>query len=141
MKLWLPSIFMPSNTNPYGPVLSNTLYIGYFNSLLFCGTHLPRRKLRMGNTKFARKRSLILFHLFVYAHCPRTILRVLRIQRNMKCWSCAIFTSNNDSLRRICSSVGTNVLLRRNGYYKSTICCTIYGGCPGTMDLRWVLGR
>uniref|UniRef100_A0A0E9UP56 Uncharacterized protein n=1 Tax=Anguilla anguilla TaxID=7936 RepID=A0A0E9UP56_ANGAN len=48
----------------------------------------------------------------------------------MKHWSCIIPISNNNSIRRICASMRTDIILRCYSNYQPTICRPICGELP-----------
>ena len=136
MELWLPPRALFSLPNPHRTFPSYTLYFRHRHSLLIRGTHLPGRKLRMTYPKYTRQRRFLLFHLHLPSHWPGTLLRVILIQRDVKHRSYPSPTSNNDSIRRLCSSLRTNILLRCNRYYKPSLSRPIRGQHPGSVNLR-----
>ena len=141
MKLWVPSRSLPNSPNHYRSFLSHTLHIRYNNSLFISNTHLSRRKLRVTNPIYTRKRSLNIFYLLIPSCRTRLILWIIYIYRNLKHWSTSTVRSHSHSIYRLRPSMRTNIILRCHSYYKPPISHPIYWNNPSRMNLRGLLSR
>ena len=141
MKLWVPSRSLPNSPNHYRSFLSQTLHIRYNNSLFISNTHLSRRKLRVTNPIYTRKRSLNIFYLLIPSCRTRLILWIIYIYRNLKHWSTSTVRSHSHSIYRLRPSMRTNIILRCHSYYKPPISHPIYWNNPSRMNLRGLLSR
>lgn len=121
MELWLTPFYLLTNTDPNRPLPCYTLFPRCLFSLLLSRPYLPGCKLRLGYSECARQRSLILLHLYLHAHCPRTILWFFPIQGDMKRRRCPSPIGNSNRIRWVRSSLRTNVVLRCYRYYQSFI--------------------
>lgn len=132
---------MLGHSNLNWPIPSHTLHLRYFDRILISHPHLPRRKLRVTNPKYPRQRSIIFLHLHLYTYCPRPILRIIPLQRNLKYWCNSPTIGNNDGVRRLRPSMGPNIFLRCHSNYKPSIRRTIHGRYISSMNLRRILSR
>lgn len=136
MKLWITTSTMSNYTNFNRIIPSYTLHIRHLHCLFFSRSHLSRRKLRMTNPKSTCKWSIILLYLLIHAYCPRTILRLISLQRNMKCRSSTFPTSYNNSICRLRLTMRTDIILRSHSNYQPTLRRPICRKCFSTMNLR-----
>lgn len=141
MKFWFPAWPLSYFPAPYRAIPRHALYLRYRHSLLFRCPHLPRCKLWLTHPKPTRQRSIFLLHLHLPSHRPRTLLRLVPLQRNLKYWGRSPPPSYRNRLRRLCSPMRTNVLLRSDCHYQPPIRCPLRGRDPRSMNLRWLLGR
>ena len=132
---------LPNSPNHYRSFLSHTLHIRYNNSLFISNTHLSRRKLRVTNPIYTRKRSLNIFYLLIPSCRTRLILWIIYIYRNLKHWSTSTVRSHSHSIYRLRPSMRTNIILRCHSYYKPPISHPIYWNNPSRMNLRGLLSR
>lgn len=123
------------------PFLSYALHLRHFNRILFSKPHLPRCKLWLTDPKFTRQRRIILFYLHLHTHRPRSVLRVISLQRDLKYWCYPISARHNDRFRRLRSTLRSNIILGRHSNYQSTLSGPLYRRRPGSMNLRRVLSR
>uniref|UniRef100_A0A8C5JKN7 Uncharacterized protein n=1 Tax=Junco hyemalis TaxID=40217 RepID=A0A8C5JKN7_JUNHY len=91
---------------------SYALHSRYQSSLLLCRSHMPRRTIRLTHPQPPRKWSLLLLHLHLPTHWPRTLLRLIPKQRNLKHWSHPPPNPHSNLLRRIHPTVRPNIILR-----------------------------
>lgn len=130
MKLWITAWSLPYLPNPYRPIPRNTLYPRCRISLRLSSPYLPRRKLRMTHPKPTRQRRFLLLHLHLLTHRPRSLLRLLPLQRNMK-HRCSTTTSSDDNcLRRLRTPLRTDVILGCHCHYQPSIRSTLRGYHP-----------
>lgn len=127
---------MLSHPDPHRPISCNTLYRRHRNSIFFSRSHLPRRKLRMTDSKYTCQRSLLFLHLHLSTHWTRPLLRVLLKQRNMKCRGHPTPLSHNNCLRRLRPSLRTNIFLRSHCYYKLIVSLSLHWRHTSPMNLR-----
>ena len=121
MKLRVLTWSMSSNSNPYWPLSSYTLYSPRRSSIFF---HLPshtRCKLRMTTPHTPRKWWFLIFYLPLSSYRPRHLLWFLFHSWNMKHWSNSFNSSYINRLSRLCSPLRTNKILRRNRNHKFTL--------------------
>lgn len=141
MKLWISTRPLLNYSAPNRTIPCNTLYLRYYHRILIRCSHLPRRKLRVIYPKPSCKRCILLLHLYLPTHWPRTLLRLLPLQGNMKHWSYSSATSDDNRIRRLCSSLRANVLLRRHCYYQSPLCSPLHRRHLSSMNLRGIFSR
>ena len=141
MKLRVTPRTLPNYPNRHRPIPRNTLYLRYRHSLLIRHTYLSRCQLRLTNPKHARQRRIFLLHLHLPPHWTRPVLRLLPVQRNMKCRSRPSPSRNNDLLRRLRPSLRTNVLLRGHCNYEPPLRRPLRGRDTSSVNLRWLLRR
>lgn len=141
MKLRFSIRRLPNYSNFNRVILSNTLYIRHNNCLFISNTYLPGCKLRLTNPLPTCQRSINILYLLIPTCWTRALLRILYISRNMKYRSIIIIRSHSYGLYRVCSSMRTNVFLRRNSYHKPFISNPLYWLGPRPMNLRWVFSR
>lgn len=141
MELWLSTRCLPNYSNYHRLILSYTLHFRYNNSIFISNTYLSRRKLRLTNSIYTRKRSLNIFYLLVSSCRTRDILRIIYIYRNMKHWSYLTICSNSHSIHRLCSPMRANILLRSNSNYKPPFSNPLHRNHPSRMNLRGFLSR
>lgn len=138
MKFWISSRTMFSHTNPHRALLSHTLHLRYRHRLLFSSPYLPRCKLRMTNPEYTCKRSIVLLYLYLRAHRSGTLLRIISLHRNLKHWCGTPSFSDDNRLRRLCPTLGPDVLLGCDCYYQPTLGISVCGQRASSMDLRRV---
>lgn len=141
MKLWITPRYLPSHTNCYRPTTSNTLHCRHLPSIHLCSPHLPKRAIWMTNPKPTRKRSLLLLYLHLPSHRPRTILRLIPKQRNLKRRSHPPTNSNSNCFRRVRPSLRTNIILRSYSHHKPILSNPIHRTNTSRMSLRRILSR
>ena len=141
MKLWLPPRHLLNFTNPNRPIPSNTLYIRYNNSILFCNPHLPRCKLWLNHPIHTCKRGINIFYLPIYACRTRPILRIIHFLRNMEHRSNPPICNNSHSIHRLCPTMRTDIILRGNSHYQPSLSNPIHWHKPSRMNLRRILSR
>lgn len=141
MKFWLTPQYLFNCTNYHRSIPSHTLHCRHLHSLLLRRPHHPRRKLRMTHPQYSCQRSIIFLYLHLHTHCPRPLLRLLSLQRNLKHWSYPTSSRNNNRLRWLRLAMRTNVLLRRHSHHKPPLCHPLHWKHPCTMNLRGLLGR
>jgi len=141
MKLWLPPWSLLNCPDFNRALPRNTLHFRHRYRFFLRCPHLPRRQLRLTHPQPSCKRSLLLLHLHLPPHRPRPVLWILPLQRDLKHRSRPTSSSNDDRLRRICSSMRTNVLLRSHSHYKPPIRRTLRRQHTSSMNLRRILSR
>lgn len=139
MKLRLPPRPLFSCPSPHRPVSRYTLYIRHRDGLYIRSTYLPRCKLWMTHPKHARQRRILLLHLHLPPHWPRSLLWLLSIQRNMEYWSCSPSPSNDDRFRRLCITLRPNIFLRRHRYHQPSLRRPLRRQRSRPMNLRRLL--
>ncbi|TKC51589.1 hypothetical protein EI555_012515, partial [Monodon monoceros] len=93
-------------------------------------THLLRHQLWLNHSIYTRKWS---FHIFYLPFCPRrtwSILWILHLSGNMKCWNYPTTYSHSHHIHRLCPTLRTNIILRRNCHHKPTLSNPIYRHYP-----------
>ena len=141
MKLWLPPRHLLNFTNPNRPIPSNTLYIRYNNSILFCNPHLPRCELWLNHSIHTRKWGINILHLPIHACRTRPILRIIHFLRNMEHRSNPPICNNSHSIHRLCPTMRTDIILRGNSHHQSPLSNPIHWHEPSRMNLRGILSR
>ena len=141
MKLWLTSWTLPNYSNLNGPVSSHTLFCRHYNRFLLHRPHLPRRQLWLASTQYPRKRSINIFYLYLHSHCTRSLLWLLPLYRNLKHRNHPLTSSYNNSIRRVCPPMRTNILLGRHSHHQSSLSRPLSRARPRPMNLRRVFCR
>ena len=141
MKLWITTRHLPHHTNYHRPTISHTLHSRHLPSFHFRSPHMPKRTIWLTNTKFTRKRSLLLLHLHLPTYRPRILLRLIPKQRNLKHWSNSTTNPNSNRFRGICPTLRTNVLLRSHSHHQPILSNPLYWTNTSRMSLRRILGR
>lgn len=95
----------------------------------------------MASTDRPRQRGFLLLHLFIHAHRPRNLLRLLPIPAYMIRWCGNPLPSDGHSLPRLRSPLRPNILLRGHRHYKPLLRYPPNWHRPGPMDLGWICCR
>uniref|UniRef100_A0A8C3U2B8 Uncharacterized protein n=1 Tax=Catharus ustulatus TaxID=91951 RepID=A0A8C3U2B8_CATUS len=126
MKFWISIGHLPCHTNRHRPASSHTLHSRYFPSLQLSRPHVSKCPIRLINPKPTRKRSLILLHLHLPPHRPRILLRLVPKQRNLKHRSYPPPSPYSNRLRRLRTSLRTNIILRSYSNYQPILSNPLY---------------
>jgi len=121
MKLWISARSMSYNSNCNRSVPSNTFHLRYLHGFQQNRTHYTKCKQRVNHSTNSYKWSFDIFFLFIPSHISRNILHFLLFDTNMNNWSNLNNTSNRNCLYRLRSTMGTNIFLGCNSYYKPFI--------------------
>lgn len=136
MKLWIPHRNDPNNPNHNRNPPCHTLHNRNLLRLLFNYPYLTRRLPWMTYTKYPRKRGLNILYSNIPTHCPRCILRLLHLQKDLTNRSCPIYSHYINSIHRLHPTMRTNIFLSRHSYHKSYLNRPIYWCYTGRMSLR-----
>ena len=132
---------MPSNPDNYRPILSYTLRIKSRNSIFFSSTYHTRSKLWMTNTKNTRQRRINILSILIPSYRSINILRIILNNRNMKHWSCSIYSYHSNSIYRIRPTMRANKILGSNSNYQSIFSNSILRYITSRMNLRRICSR
>jgi len=126
---------LPSNTKRNWTIPSHTLLPKYRNYIQETKTYFPRRKQRMTTTNTPRKRSLTILRLHLPTHWTKYTLRIIQLHTYVVRRSGNPIPDHSSSIYKICSTVGTNIILRCNCNYKSSVSNPIRrkGNCSMSM--------
>uniref|UniRef100_A0A8C0AMQ5 Uncharacterized protein n=1 Tax=Buteo japonicus TaxID=224669 RepID=A0A8C0AMQ5_9AVES len=113
-----------STSNPDRPPTSNTLHCRHHPSFLIRSPHIILR-----------------LHLHLPTHRPRTILRLLPIQRNLKHRNHPTTHPHSNCLRRLCTPMRPNILLRSHSHHQPILSHPLHRTNHCRMSLRRVLRR
>lgn len=141
MKLRLPSRHLPHHTNRHRTATSHTLHSRHHPSLLLRSPHMPKRPIRMTNSKPPCKWSLFLLHLHLPAHRTRPLLRFIPKQRDLKHRSYPPSNPHSNCFRRLRSPMRTNIILRCHSNYQSILSHPLHRPNTSRMSLRGLLSR
>uniref|UniRef100_A0A8D2M0Q0 Uncharacterized protein n=1 Tax=Zonotrichia albicollis TaxID=44394 RepID=A0A8D2M0Q0_ZONAL len=92
------------------PSASYALLSRHQSGLLLCCSHMPSRTIR-----------LFLLHLHLPIHRPRTLLRLIPKQRNLKHWSHPPPNPHSSRLCRIHATMRPNIILRSYRNHNITV--------------------
>ena len=132
---------MPSNSNCYGLNARYTFYPPRRPGVLISSSHYDRRKLWMTATLFPRKRSILIFYLYLLTRRARHLLRVLHIHGNVKHWRSAPSMCDSRGIYRVCATLRANKILRRYRDYKPFIRDSLHWSSPGGVNMRRLCSR
>ena len=76
-----------------------------------------------------------------YACRTRPILRIIHFLRNMEHQSNPPICNNSHSIHRLCPTMRTDIILRGNSYYQSSLSNPIHWHKSSRMNLRGILSR
>lgn len=141
MELRIPTRHLPNHTNRHRSATSYTLHSRHCPSLLLRSTHMPGRPIRMINPQHPRKRSFPILHMHLLPHRPRNLLRLIPKQRDLKRRRYPFTRPHSNSLRRIRSSLRTNIVLRSNRDHKSIFRNPLHRTNTSRMSMRRILSR
>lgn len=141
MKLRITPRHLPDHTNPNWPSTSRPLYCRHNPSLLLHRPHMPERTVWLTNPQPTRKRSLILLYLHLPPHRPRTLLRLLPIQRNLKHRHYPPNHPHSNRLRRLRPAMRPNILLRSHSHHQPILGHPLHWPNSCRMSLRRLLSR
>nr|AGM32857.1 hypothetical protein [Coptotermes formosanus] len=79
--------------------------------------------------------------MYLHTHRTKHILWIIQICTHMIRRSSNSIPNYSDSLYRICTSMRTNIILRSNSNYKSTISSTIHRKRISSMSMRRIRCR
>merc|ERR1712088_325499 len=102
-KFWVFTWFMFNNSN--------------FNRFIFSNTYLPGRKLWVNITNYSCKRCKIFLCMLISSYWAGFILWILYIHTHMNSRSSNFIYGYGYGFLRLCSSMGTNTILRGYRYY------------------------
>lgn len=141
MKLWITTRTLSSDTNRDRTIPSNTLLPKRRNSIQKSKTHLSRRKLWMTTTNPTRKRSLTILHLYLPTYRTRYILWILQLHPYLICRCSNSISNYSNSICRVRTTLGANIILRCNSNYKSPFSNPICRKGGSSMSMRRVRSR
>ena len=141
MKFRLTTRNLLNYSNPYRPIFSHTLHIRHPDSFLISCSHLPRRKLRLINPQSTRQRSIYILHVLIPSRRTRHLLRLVPLQRDMKYRGNPPTNRYSNSIRRLCFTMRTNIILRGYCNYQPPIRYPLHWNNISRMNLRWLLRR
>lgn len=141
MKFWFPSWPLLDYSNPHRAIPCNTLHLRCCHRLLVRSTYLPRRKLRLTNSKCSRQRRILLLHLHLHTYWAGSLLRLLPLQRDLKHRSSPAPISYNDCLRGLRPPMRSNILLRGHRHHQPPVRCTLRRKHSRPMNLRRLFSR
>ncbi|SGA27231.1 Uncharacterised protein [Mycoplasmopsis arginini] len=139
MKLRLTPRILPNFTDHHRPVLSNTLLTRHLFCLLFNRTYHPRRKPRLNHSLPPRQRRLHIFHLPLPTRRPRPLLWLIPSPKNLKHWHYTSIPNYSNSLYRLRTPMGPNIILGGNSNHKPIISNPIHRDRPRPVNLRRIL--
>ena len=90
----------------------------------------------MNHSIHACKRSFHVLYLPLHSHRTWPILWILCLSRNMKHRNYSTAYSHSHCIHRLCTTKRTNIILRRNSFYKPTLSNPIHRHHSCRMDLR-----
>jgi len=141
MKLWITFRNLFSSTNCNRITISNTLLPKHRYSIQQSKTHLSRRKLWMTTTNTTCKWGLTILCLHLFTHRSKLILWIIQLYTHMVSRGSNPISNYSNSIYRICPTLRTNIVLRCNCYYKSTIRNSICRKRGSSMSMGWVRSR
>lgn len=141
VKLRVTTGHLLNLTNRHRLTTSHALHSRHQPGILLRRPHMPRRPIRVTNSQPARQRSIVLLHLYLPTHRPRTVLRLLPQQRDLKHRSHPTLNPHSNRLRRVCPAMRTNILLRSYSHYKPILSNPLHRTNTRGVSLRRILSR
>ena len=87
------------------------------------------------------QRGLFFLHLYLPSHRTRFVLRLLSFHGNLKHRCDPVIPGDSDGLRRLCTPMGPNIILRRHSHHQPPLSCPLYWHRPSSVNLGWLFGR
>lgn len=141
MKLWVTTRHLLNYTNYHRLTTSHALHSRHLPSLQLSRPHMPKCPIWLTNPQPPCKRSLNILHLHLPPHWPRVLLRLVSKQRNLKHRSYSTPNPNSNCLRRLRTSLRTNVILRGYSNHQPILSNPLHRPNTSRMSLRGILSR